>query len=169
MPPADLARGWPPAPTRTVRVIRGAGIPPRRRRSRPRGRGPDRSARRVSPAGPLLPGPLRDKLADATGYPLPAPFCAKPTPVCAISVPLTPVNHGQQRGTVARPDHRSRPPTTQRAQPSKLAMPVRSRSPAPPWSAGPQRQLQQGQDIFVPRAPGCSSRNLGNCSAAACT
>jgi hypothetical protein len=27
-------------------------------------------------------------------------------PACAISVPLTPVNHGQQRGTVTRPDHR---------------------------------------------------------------
>jgi hypothetical protein len=27
-----------------------------------------------APAGPLPPGPLQDKLADATGYPLPAPL-----------------------------------------------------------------------------------------------
>jgi hypothetical protein len=40
----------------------------------------------------------------------------------AISVPLPPVNPGQQRGTVTRPDHRSRPLTAQWTQPSKLAL-----------------------------------------------
>ena len=78
------------------------------------------------------PDLLRDKLADATGYPLPPPRpAASQHPPCAISVPLTPVNHGQQRCTVTRPDHRSRPLTAQWAQPSKLAMRVRFPSPAP--------------------------------------
>ncbi len=44
----------------------------------------------------------------------------------AINVPLTPVNHGHQRGPVTRPDHQSRPLTAQWAQPSKLGL-----APAP--------------------------------------
>ncbi len=74
---------------------------------------------------------LRGKLADATGYPLPYPCLAAGLhPACAITVPLRAVNHGQQRVSVTRPDHRSRPLTAQWAQPSKLAMRVRFPSPA---------------------------------------
>jgi hypothetical protein len=41
-------------------------------------------------------GPLRGKLADATGYPLSAPPVLRQANTHrAISVPLTPVNHGQ--------------------------------------------------------------------------
>jgi len=54
-----------------------------------------------------------------TPYPSPA---AGQHLVCAISVPLPPVNHGQQRSLVTRPDHRSRPLTAQWAQPSKLGL-----------------------------------------------
>jgi hypothetical protein len=49
-----------------------------------------------APSGPLPPDPLRGELADATGYPLHASTLrVEPTPPYAISVPLTPVNHGQ--------------------------------------------------------------------------
>jgi hypothetical protein len=63
---------------------------------------------------------LRDKLADATGYPLPTPPVLQQanTP----RVPLTPVNHGQHRDTVTWPDCSSRALTAQWAQPSKLGL-----------------------------------------------
>jgi hypothetical protein len=60
-----------------------------------------------------------------------SPMGRQPIPACAISVPLRAVNHGQWRGPVTRPDHRSRPLTAQGAQPSKLALRVRFPSPAP--------------------------------------
>jgi hypothetical protein len=50
----------------------------------------------------------------------------------AVGVLLAAVNHGQKRVTVTGPDRRSRLLTAQWAQSSKLAMPIRSRSPAPP-------------------------------------
>jgi hypothetical protein len=63
-----------------------------------------------APSGCLPPDPLQGKLADATGYPLPTLRpAAGQHPACAISVPLPPVNHGQQRYPVTRPDHRSKP------------------------------------------------------------
>jgi len=52
-----------------------------------------------APSWPPPPSPLRDKLADATGYPLPTPVLRQANPPCAISVPLRQVNHGQQRST----------------------------------------------------------------------
>ena len=51
-----------------------------------------------APSGCPPRDPLRGKLADATGYPLPASRpAAEPHLPRAISVPLRAVNHGQQR------------------------------------------------------------------------
>jgi hypothetical protein len=96
-PPAVLTPGWPlrPGPdsggSPKVRVShhvgaigvagRGAGV----QIVQPKG----------APSGPLPLDPLRDELADATGYPLLSSPTANQHPACAISVPLPPVNHGQ--------------------------------------------------------------------------
>jgi hypothetical protein len=53
------------------------------------------------------PGPLRDKLADATGYPFPALVLRRVTPLRAINHD----QHGQLQGPVTWPAHRSRPLT----------------------------------------------------------
>jgi hypothetical protein len=119
------------------------------------GVGLDRSADGCSILTPT-PGPLRDKLADATGYPLPAsPILRQANTRRAISVPLPPVNHGQQRGTVTRPDRRSRPLTTQWAQPSQLAMRVRS---------GLRRSGPYSVPGLAPKVSTCWSTRRGRCS-----
>jgi hypothetical protein len=83
-PLADLCSGMDSATAgRGQRwVTRGAGIPSRRRRrrSRPRPVGQVVHRERCS-TWPTGLGPLRDKLADATGYPLPPPSCDKPIPL----------------------------------------------------------------------------------------
>jgi len=120
VPPAGLRSRMVPGRVRIVVGHQGAGIPSRRhrRRSRPGSVGGVVHRMRCS-TWPTDPGPLRDKLADATGYPLPTPVLRQAnTP----RVPLTSVNHGQQRGTVTRLDHRSRPLTAQWSQPSKLGL-----------------------------------------------
>jgi hypothetical protein len=76
---------------------------------------------RCSTLPPAL-GPLQDKLANATGYPHPAPSCGKPTPACASS---RAINTGQPRLISVRcdpADHGARPLTAQWAQSSKLGL-----------------------------------------------
>jgi hypothetical protein len=77
--PNTRASGGPrlqddPGPGRRVVARHSAGIPSRRRRKRssPRAGGKIVHRMRCSTLPPAL-GPLRDELADATGYPLPPP------------------------------------------------------------------------------------------------
>ncbi|MEA2202970.1 MAG: hypothetical protein QOI89_3683 [Solirubrobacteraceae bacterium] len=111
------------------------------------------------------PGLLRAS-SRRDGIPASVPCLAAGShPACAISVPLTAVNHGQWRVPVTGLDHGSRPLTAQWAQPSKLAMRVRFLSPAPPRSTDLPDRLYRWrgaarETAFVrgrgrPRLPAC--------------
>jgi hypothetical protein len=130
-PPADLAPGSAPGPgPDSWWVTRGVGIPSRRRRRRSGlgGRCPGRSSHAVLHLAHWpRSAPRQARRRDGIPTPHPRP-AASQHPACAISVPLTPVNHGQQRDPVTQPNHRWRLLTAQWAQPSKLGLTLRSRS-----------------------------------------
>jgi hypothetical protein len=98
MHPAGLAPGRFQGRARIVVGHQEVGIPSRRRRRRSGSGGISSFSASGAPAGPLPPNALRDKLADATGYPLPTPVLRQAnTPAYAITT-------GQQRHPLTRPD-----------------------------------------------------------------
>jgi hypothetical protein len=108
----------------------------------------------ADPGPPVRPLPsalsqapiLRPRLGD--GIPTSDPvLSAGQRPPCAISVPLTPVNHGQQWYPLTRPDHRSSALTARWAQPSKLGLtsqPIRTRYPF--WALRRFKWVTQRED-----------------------
>jgi len=113
VPPAGLAPGWPQAGREGGGSPGGAGIPSRRRqrRSGPGAGGKVVHRMRCSTLPPA-PGPLRDKPADATGYPLrPLLSCGQDNQRRAVRVLLAAVTNGAPRYP---------PPAAQRASPGTV-------------------------------------------------